>query len=320
MSKSSLLSSLRTEIRRRNYSYRTEQAYTSWTVRFVKFHNLQHPSQLNEKEVVEYLNYLAKERNVAGSTQNQALCAILFLYEHVLNQPLEENMDFARAQTSKKLPVVLTTGEVESVLNNMEGMPKLIAELLYGSGFRISECLRLRVLDLDFSYNQIHVRSGKGKKDRITVMPESAKKKLKKQVNKVKMLHKKDSKAGYAKTLLPKALSEKYPNAAEKFKWQYLFPSPEISKDPRSGLVHRHHISATTIQRKMKRAVKKSDIKKHASCHTLRHSFATHLLEEGYDIRTVQELLGHKSVSTTMVYTHVLNKGGKGVKSPVDLL
>jgi integron integrase len=275
---------------------------------------------MDEKEVVQYLNYLAEDRNVAGSTQNQALCAILFLYKNVLDQPLEENMNFTRAQTPKKLPVVLTPNEVKHVLNKMEGMPKLIAELLYGSGLRISECLRLRVLDLDFSYNQIHVRSGKGKKDRITIMPQTSKKKLQKQVTKVRAIHKKDAAAGYTKTLLPKALSKKYPQAAEKFKWQYLFPSPERAKDPRSGLVHRHHISATTVQRKVKQAVEKSNIQKHATCHTLRHSFATHLLEDGYDIRTVQELLGHKSVNTTMVYTHVLKKGGKGVKSPADLL
>lgn len=320
MPKSSLINQLRTEIRRRNYSYRTEQAYANWIVRFVKFHELTHPSKMNEDEVVEYLNYLAEEREVAGSTQNQALCAILFLYEHVLDSPLDEMMDFKRAQTPKKLPVVLTTDEVQQVLEKMNGTPKLISQLLYGAGLRISECLRLRVLDLDFEYNQIQVRSGKGKKDRITIMPQITKKKLKKQVQKVKVLHEKDTEDGYAETLLPKALSKKYPTAAKKFKWQYLFPSPQRAKDPRSGLVHRHHISDTNIQRKVKKAVEESDIKKHATCHTLRHSFATHLLDDGYDIRTVQELLGHKNLKTTMIYTHVLKKGGKGVKSPADSL
>lgn len=320
MSKSSLISRLRTEIRRRNYSYKTEQAYANWVVRFVKFHDLKHPSKMDEDELEEYLNYLAEEREVAGSTQNQALCAILFLYEHVLDNPLEEMMDFKRAKTPKKLPVVLTPGEVKQVLQKIKGTPKLIAELLYGAGFRLSECLRLRVLDLDFEYHQIQVRSGKGKKDRITIMPQTAKKKLENQIQKVRMIHQKDSAEGYAETLLPKALAKKYPNAAKKLKWQYLFPSPRRSKDPRSGLVHRHHISDTYIQRKVKQAVNKSNIKKHATCHTLRHSFATHLLEDGYDIRTVQELLGHKNVKTTMIYTHVIKNKGSVVKSPADTL
>lgn len=318
MAKSPLLNEMRTEIRRRNYSYRTEQAYTNWVVRFVKFHDLQHPGEMAEREVVEFLNFLAEDCNVAASTQNQALCAILFLYEYVLDQPLEEMMDFKRAQTPKKLPVVLTQGEVKKVLHFLEGTPKLIAELLYGSGLRISECLRLRVLDLDFEYNQIQVRSGKGKKDRITIMPQITKKKLKRQVDKVKVLHENDATNGYAETLLPKALSKKYPDAATKLKWQYLFPSPRISEDPRSGLEHRHHISDSTIQRKVKQAVNQSKINKHATCHTLRHSFATHLLEDGYDIRTVQELLGHKNVKTTMIYTHVIKNKGSVVKSPID--
>ena len=318
MAKSALLSKMRTEIRRRNYSYRTEQAYTKWVVRYAKFHDLIHPKNMDEEEVEQYLNYLAEGRNVAASTQNQALCAILFLYEHVLNDPLEGMMDFKRAETPKKLPVVLTSEEARQVLENMEGMAKLVAELLYGSGLRISECLRLRVLDLDFSYNQIQVRSGKGKKDRITIMPQSTKKKLKNQVEKVRKLHKRDAAQGYAETLLPKALAKKYPNAAGKVKWQYLFPSPQRAEDPRSGLVHRHHISDSTIQRKVKRAVEKAQIDKHATCHTLRHSFATHLLEDGYDIRTVQELLGHKNVNTTMIYTHVIKNKGSVVQSPID--
>lgn len=318
MPKSSLLGKLRTEIRRRNYSYRTEQVYANWVVRFVKFHELQHPSKMSEKEVEDYLNYLAEERNVAASTQNQALCALLFLYKHVLDQPLEKMMDFKRAQTPKKLPVVLNPEEVQQVLDALEGMPKLIVQLLYGSGLRLSECLRLRVLDIDFSYNQIQVRSGKGKKDRITILPQLIKKKLRKQVEKVEVLHKKDASGGYAKTLLPKALSKKYPDAAEATKWQYLFPSPRRAKDPRSGLVHRHHISPSMIQREVKGAVGGSGINKHATCHTFRHSFATHLLENGYDIRTVQELLGHKNVKTTMIYTHVIKNKGSVIKSPLD--
>lgn len=320
MSKPSLLARLRTAIRRKNYSYRTEQAYSNWVLRFVKFHKLRHPSKMAEKEVAQFLDYLAKERNIAGSTQNQALCAILFLYEHVLDQPLRKAMDFKRAQTPEKLPVVLTSGEVQKLLHNMDGTSRLVAQLLYGAGLRISECLRLRVLDLDFSYNQIQVRSGKGKKDRISIMPQTIKNELKTQVKRVKALYEKDRADGFPKTLLPKALSEKYPDAAAQLKWQYLFPSPRRGKDPRSGLIHRHHISNSNIQRNVKQALKISGIAKHASCHTLRHSFATHLLEDGYDIRTVQELLGHKNVKTTMIYTHVIKNKGSVIKSPVDNL
>lgn len=318
MAKSTLLHRMRIEIRRRNYSYRTEQAYTRWVVRYAKFHSLTHPKEMAEQEVVTFLNYLAEKRKVAASTQNQALCALLFLYEHVLDQPLEKLENFQRAKYPKKLPVVFTKEEAGRVIGLMAGTPKLIAELLYGAGFRLSEALRLRVKDLDFNYSQIMVRSGKGNKDRITLMPQATKKKLRKQTERVKLLHKKDLKDGYGKTLLPKALNGKYPKAAAQLKWQYMFPASKRAEDPRSGLVHRYHISDRTIQRKVKQAVKKAGIQKHGTCHTFRHSFATHLLENGYDIRTVQELLGHKSVQTTMIYTHVLNKGGKGVKSPID--
>lgn len=320
MAKSKLLNNIRQEIRRRNYSYRTEQAYTQWVVRFVKFHGLKHPSKLSEEHVVSYLNYLASERNVAASTQNQALCALLFLYEHVLEDPLQKLDDLQRADKLKKLPVVLTQKEVRSVLSEMKGTPKLIAELLYGAGLRVSECLRLRYLDLDFEYNQIQVRSGKGRKDRISIMPQSVKEKLRRQCQKVRELHEKDQQKGFGNTLLPKALAKKYPDAQNQLKWQYLFPSSRRSKDPRSGLVHRHHISDSSIQRKVKRAVDRSAIQKHASCHTFRHSFATHLLEDGYDIRTVQELLGHKNVKTTMIYTHVIKNKGSLIKSPADRL
>lgn len=319
MAKSTLLGRMRTEIRRRNYSYRTEQAYTGWVIRYVKFFKLRHPSNLREEEVVQYLNYLAEDRRVAASTQNQALCALLFLYEHVLGAPLQELKNFKRAETPKTLPVVLTPKEVRQVLSLMEGTPKLVAELLYGSGLRLSECLRLRCLDLDFSYNQIQVRSGKGKKDRITIMPQSLKKRLRHQLERVKVLHRKDLQRGYGRTILPKALERKYPDAAQKFKWQYLFPSHQRSRDPRSGITHRYHLSDSTIQRAVKQAVTESGIQKHASCHTFRHSFATHLLENGYDIRTVQELLGHKHVNTTMIYTHVIKNKGSVVKSPIDV-
>ncbi|MDZ7694381.1 MAG: integron integrase [Balneolaceae bacterium] len=215
---------------------------------------------------------------------------------------------------------MLTPSEVKRLLQAMSGIPKMVSQVMYGAGLRISECLRLRILDLDFTYHQIQVRGGKGKKDRITIMPQLLKKALKKQVQRVKKLHQRDLDRGHGETLLPKALSKKYPNAATQVKWQYLFPSPRRSKDPRSGLVHRYHLSTSTVNRTIKAAVEVTDIQKHVTSHTLRHSFATHLLENGYDIRTIQELLGHKNVKTTMVYTHVLNKGGKGVQSPVDQL
>lgn len=320
MGESKLLAQMRAEIHRLNYSYRTEQAYKNWIKRYVKFHDLQHPRNLSEKHIIKYLSYLANERNVAASTQNQALCAILFLYEHVLNIPLQDLTGFNRAKKPKKLPVVMNKKEVRSVLKRLSGQAKLVSSLLYGAGLRISECLRLRVLDLDFEYNQIQVRSGKGLKDRVTMLPDFCSKALKAQIDKVKILHQKDIRRGYGKVRLPKALAKKYPNEAIKLKWQYLFPSSQISTDPRSELKHRYHIADSTIQRKVRQAVNESEIPKHATCHTFRHSFATHLLEEGYDIRTVQELLGHKSVSTTMVYTHVIKRGGRGVKSPIDNL
>lgn len=318
MAKSKLLAAVRAEIRRKNYSYRTEQAYVGWIKRYIRFHNLQHPKKLSEGHLIDYLTWLSNKRNVAASTQNQAFCAILFLYEHVLHQPMKSLDNFDRAKKPKKLPVVMNKKEIRKVFQHLTGTTNLICGLLYGAGLRISECLRLRVQDIDFEYNQIHVRSGKGLKDRVTILPQSFRNALKIHIKKVALLHKNDLQKGYGEALLPKALSKKYPAENKKLSWQYLFPSPKISKDPRSGLVHRHHISDTSIQRKVRDAVDKSDIKKHATSHTFRHSFATHLLEDGYDIRTVQELLGHKNVSTTMIYTHVLNRGGKGVKSPVD--
>lgn len=318
MPKSKLLSDLRTEIRRRSYSYRTEQAYTKWVVRYVKFHNLTHPKQLNEKNVVAYLNYLANERNVAASTQNQALCAIIFLYKHVLNIQLEEFKEFKRAKKYNPLPVVLTEHEVKRVLSNTEGVTGLILRLMYGSGLRISEALRIRIKDLNFEYQELTVRSGKGQKDRITLIPDSLIIPLKEQVNRCKKLHAKDLKKGWGETILPNALAKKYPNAAKEFKWQYLFPSKYRQKDPRTGIKHRYHLSTSKVQRAVKKASDAAQVDKKVTTHTFRHSFATHLLRNGYDIRTVQELLGHQSVETTAIYTHVLNKGGRGVQSPLD--
>jgi integron integrase len=273
---------------------------------------------LGEEEVVAFLNWLATERNVAASTQNQALCAIVFLYKQVLKQPLGELENLKRAKEPKHLPVVLSPREAKRILKNMEGDAGLMAEILYGSGLRQSECLRLRVQDIDFEFSQIWVRNGKGKKDRVTVMPEACREKLKNQVERVKVRHQKDLDEGYGAVVLPKALSKKYPSQVISLGWQYLFPSDERSRDPRSGLVQRYHKSSSYLHKAVKEAVRQTNIIKKVSCHTFRHSFATHLLMDGYDIRTVQELLGHKNVKTTMIYTHVLKKGGKGVKSPID--
>lgn len=317
---SKLLTTLRNEIRRRNYSYRTEQAYTNWTKRFVKFCKLKHPLDVDEQEVVNFLNYLVNEKNVAASTQNQALCALVFLYKQVLQKPLGVLDDLKYAGHNRRIPVVLTPEEVKAILSHMKGVKKLITGLMYGSGTRVSEVLRLRIMDLDFSYHQIQVRDGKGGKDRVTLMPEKLKAELKQHVEKVELLHQKDLKNGSGTVLLPKALSKKYPNASTEFKWQYLFPSKKIGTDPRSGHKHRYHQSAQSLNRKISKAVKKARIEKKVSAHTFRHSFATHLLKNGYDIRTVQELLGHKNLKTTMIYTHVINKGGNYIKSPVDLL
>lgn len=319
MSKSKLLTAVREEIRRRNYSFKTEKAYTNWVKRFVIFHDYTHPNDLTGEQVVEYLNYLANERNVAASTQNQALSALLFLYDQVLESPLGDLGDIKRARKPRKLPVVLTEAEIAAIFAEMEGLPKLIAQLLYGTGMRISECLRMRVMDLDFEMRQIKVRNGKGAKDRVTILPVSTLDALHRQKQQVKEIHRRDLRNGLGETLLPHALDVKYPNAAATFGWQYFFPSEYIKKDPRSGKVHRHHISASWIQKKVKEAADKTPVDKHVTCHTFRHSFATHLLKNGYDIRTVQELLGHKKLETTMIYTHVLNKGGKGVVSPLDV-
>ena len=313
-----ILARLKEEIRRRNYSYRTEKTYCQWVVRYVRYNNFKHPINLNESHVVSFLNDLANRKNVAASTQNQALSAIVFLYKNILNHPLNNLDNLKRAKRSVHMPVVLSDQEVKLILEYLEGLPKLIVSLLYGSGMRISEVLRLRILDLDMSYHQILIRNGKGRMDRITMMPVSLTPALKSHIQKVKHLHQIDLEKGFGRTLLPNNLASKYPDAASNFKWQYLFPSKKRSNDPESGDWYRYHLSAREIRRAIQKAVEKTEIKKHVTAHTFRHSFATHLLASGYDIRTVQELLGHKSVKTTMIYTHVLNKGGKGVKSPLD--
>ncbi len=320
MGKSKLLDKVRQEIRRRNYSYRTEQAYTSWIVRYIRFHGTIHPVKLGSDKVEEFLNDLANRQNVAASTQNQALSALVFLYKQVLGKQILKLDNLKRANKPSKLPTVLSHSEALVILEKLSGKTLLICELLYGSGIRISECLRLRVQDIDFENEQIWVRSGKGNKDRVSLLPKKTVPKLREQIRKVQLTHKRDLSKGYGKTLLPKALIRKYPLDSTKLEWQYLLPSSKINKDPRSRLEHRHHISSRQVQRKLRTAVAKSNINKKVTCHTFRHSFATQLLKSGYDIRTVQELLGHKNLKTTMIYTHVINKGGNYIKSPVDLL
>lgn len=309
---------VRWEIQRRNYSQSTVNIYTNWIREYIQYHDLNHPKYLGEKEIVSFLNYLVQVRNVAASTQNQALCAIVFLYKEVINSPIGNLKHLKRAKKSKHLPTVLSKEEASKLLDRMDGVPLLIASLLYGSGLRISEALRLRVHDIDFDYMQMTVRGGKGNKDRMTMLPEGLKTRLKDQIRKVGNLHQQDLARGYGKTILPHALAKKYPGADKELGWQYIFPSRSRRKDPKTGFRHRYHISPKNIQRAVKNAAKSAGIKKKTSPHTLRHSFATHLLQDGYDIRTVQELLGHKCLKTTSVYLHVLNRGGRGVRSPLD--
>jgi integron integrase len=275
---------------------------------------------MGSTEVSQFLSHLAVKGKVAASTQNQALSALLFLYREVLKQPFEWLEDVQRAKRPSKLPVVFTKEEVRTILLQLEGSKWVMASLLYGSGLRLMECVRLRVKDIDFGYNQIVVRDGKGNKDRMTVLPGALKEPLQRHLNKVKAVHEEDLKEGFGQVYLPFALEKKYVNASREWSWQYVFPASKRSQDPRSGAIRRHHVDETILQAAVKKAIQAAGLAKAGSCHSLRHSFATHLLENGYDIRTVQELLGHKDVSTTMIYTHVMNKGGKGVRSPMDLL
>lgn len=315
-----LLDQVRDRLRTKHYSIRTEKSYISWIRRFILFHGKQHPQNLGVKEIEAFLTHLAVNRNVASSTQNQAFNAILFLYREILKVDFDEKIDAIRAKKPKRLPVVMAKSEVMVVLKTMTGAPAMMCKLMYGGGLRTMECLRLRVKDIDFTLNQIIVRNGKGAKDRVTVFPEQIKPALQDHLNRVKLLHKKDLEDGHGEVYLPYALSRKYPKAPIQWVWQYVFPSQSLSTDPRSGKIRRHHLHQVTLHRAVKRAAHLAGIKKPVSCHTFRHSFATHLLEDGYDIRTVQELLGHQDVSTTMIYTHVLNRGGKAVISPLDSL
>ncbi len=321
MEKIKLIENVRNIIRMKHYSIRTEETYISWIKRYIFFHNKRHPSEISENEISEFLTYLAVKKNVAASTQNQAFNALLFLYKKVLKQKIGLIDDVERAKKPAKLPVVFTKKETSEILLRIDGgkgsFKWLMASLLYGSGLRLMECVRLRIKDIDFEMNQITVRSGKGNKDRITVLPEKLKESLQQHINKVKALHEDDLKNGYGSVYLPFALEKKYKNASREWAWQYIFPASKLSKDPRSEKTRRHHLSESALQKAVKIAVHHARVTKPGNCHTFRHSFATHLLEDGYDIRTVQELLGHKDIRTTMVYTHVLNRGGRGVKSPL---
>jgi integron integrase len=319
MNKPRLIDQVRNVMRLHHYSIRTEEAYIQWIKRFIFFHNKRHPNEMGEKEVRSFLTHLAVDKHVSASTQNQALSAILFLYQRVLNVKLEWINDVVRAKRPKRLPVVLTKAEVMNVLNAGTGTNALIAKLLYGTGMRLMEALRLRVQDVDFEQFQIIVRSGKGDKDRVTTLPETLVEPLKQQIEVARSIHCNDLSEGFGRVHLPFALDRKYPGAGTEFGWQYCFPSMHRSTDPVTGSVGRHHLHEKNVGRAIRNAARKVGIYKRVTSHTMRHSFATHLLENGYDIRTVQELLGHKDVSTTMIYTHVLNKGGRGVKSPLDI-
>jgi len=314
-----LLDLVRETIRVRRYSIRTEQAYVQWIRRFILFHDKRHPLQLREEDVGRFLSHLAVERHVSPSTQNQALNAIVFLYREVLDRKLEVVANLVRAQKRSRLPVVFTPWEVETVLAKLEGAPWLQASLMYGSGLRLMECMRLRVKDLDFGRSEICVRDGKGRRDRVTMLPERLLEPLRAQLEYAHALHRRDLGAGFGRVYLPEALARKYLAAEREWVWQWVFPARRRGVDPRSGEARRHHVNESSVQRAVKHAVRAASVEKAGSCHTLRHSFATHLLESGYDIRTVQELLGHRDVKTTMIYTHVLNRGGRAVRSPLDV-
>lgn len=313
-----LLDVVRDRIRLRHYSYQTETVYLGWIRRFVRYHRGRHPRELGGPEVEEFLNYLAVKRRVSASTQNQALSAILFLYKEVLGAALPWLDGVVRAKRPVRIPVVLSRDEVRRVLAHLEGSRWLAASLLYGAGLRVSECVRLRVKDLDFDYRQITVRDGKGAKDRCTMLPEAVIEPLRHQLSRVRLLHESDRTHNLPGVALPPALERKYPAAPLEWAWQFVFPARGHCTSPYNGRLVRYHLLPDSLQRAVKNALRASGIAKPASCHTFRHSFATHLLEDGYDIRTVQELLGHSDVSTTMIYTHVIRRGGRGVKSPMD--
>jgi integron integrase len=314
-----LLDQYRDAIQVKQYSARTGETYMQWVREYILYHNKRHPKEMAETEINQFITHLVGERKVSASTQNQAISAILFLYRHVLHIGLDETrLAEFRPQRAKSIPTVLSKAEVKRIIDLMQGANKLIVQVLYGSGLRIMECLRLRVKDIDFDNHQIIVRDGKGGGDRVTPLPNALIQPLKLQLQYAKALHDKDLTAGYGSVYLPYAIEQKYRNAHKEWAWQYLFPAPNLSEDPQAKATRRHHLDESTIQKAVKEAAKLARITKKVSPHTFRHSFATHLLQNGYDIRTVQELLGHKDVKTTMIYTHVLQRGGLAVKSPLD--
>ncbi len=313
-----LLDRVRHRIRLKGHALSTEKSYVSWIKRFIHYHGTRHPQEMGKPEVEAFLTHLVIDANVAPSTQNQAFNAIMFLYNQVLEKELEEGINALRSKKPTLLPVVLTKEEAMTVINTMAGVHRIMAKLLYGSGLRVVESVRLRVKDVDFNMHQIMVRHGKGKKDRVTMLPENVVSGLQDHLEFVRNFHSDDLRRGFGRVYLPYALERKYPNANKEWKWQYVFPSKTLSVDPRSGIKRRHHMHKSSLQKAVSKAARIAGIDKTVGPHTLRHSFATHLLQDGYDIRTVQELLGHKDVNTTMIYTHVLQKGGRAVRSPLD--
>jgi integron integrase len=318
--KPKLLDRLGEALRSRHYSRRTEKSYGHWVKRFIYFHNIRNPAEMAEPEINAYLTHLAVKEKVSASTQNQALSALLFLYRYVLNRQVGDLGEVIRARKPRHLPAVMTREEVKAVLGCLKSDKWLMASLMYGAGLRLMECLRLRIQDIDFARNEILVRDGKGAKDRITMLPQSLAVPLREHLQKVKTVHEKDLAEGWGRVQMPYALDRKYPNAPADWRWQWVFPQESRWRTRETKEQGRHHVHESIVQRSVKEAVAKAGIVKIVSCHTFRHSFATHLLQDGYDIRTIQELMGHKDVSTTMIYTHVLNRGGQGVRSPADSL
>ena len=313
-----LLDQVREVIQLKHYSPKTAKTYAAWIRRYIPFHHKRHPREMGKAEIEAYLTYLAQDRNVAAATQNQAFNAILFLYRNVLQIELDNAINAVRAKRSQHVPTVLTREEVRAIIEVMSGQPQLVVQLLYGCGLRLMEGLRLRVKDIDFGLTQILVRDAKGMKDRVTVLPELLKGPLDKQLLRTRLVHDKDVASGYGRVALPYALARKYPGADREWGWQYAFPATRLYQEQETGIIRRHHVHETCVQKALRVAARLTGIAKPVRCHTFRHCFATHLLEAGYDIRTVQELLGHKDVSTTMIYTHVLNRGGLAVRSPLD--
>lgn len=315
-----LLDQVREILRRKHYSRRTEEAYVGWIRRYMLFHKNRHPKEMGAAEIQAFLTHLAVDLQVAASTQNQAFSALIFLYHEALHQELSRAIQTFRAKEPRRLPTILTREEIQQVFAHLSGPHSIPVKLLYGSGLRVLECVRLRVRDLDFARREVLVRDGKGQKDRRTVLPETLILPLQAHLHTVKQLHAQDLAAGYGCVYLPDALAEKYPNAGREWIWQYVFPASKFSKDPQTGITRRHHLDQSVLQKAVRQAAQKANVPKHITCHTFRHSFATHLLEAGYNIRIIQELLGHKDVATTMIYTHVLNRGGLAVQSPLTSL